>query len=407
MLTNEVLIASQAAGIQRRHETPQPIHARGISKRFNWARRLCILGLPPCVVWTFTGYVTPCLGQCRPLVDSVPLQPDRLDANQAWFHQTDKTLGGRGQGSPLFDWNSSFFTNFVRGEFTDSVSTFQHPYLQSLAREIIAMKFTFISIMLHVLFPIALLMLISPVATAVPIQTLPTNDLFGSYYLGGNTTTVAGTGNFQHTSPDGGSAFISLSSQELRGSIEVPAGDSIGAHGRATSRYYFAIIGPEANNIPLDIYYSMSYYAGGDGSYAALNLDYPAAGATSPSDFINKHAELSAFNGAYAAPSKLGVLSTTIPANYVEAIQLSLELNAVAYFPQPPNCCEGGGLAGATIDPYLHIDPRFPNADLYRIKFSSGVTNGAPLPVSEPASPYMFVIGIGLIGLAIRSKQIS
>jgi hypothetical protein len=52
--------------------------------------------------------------------------------------------------------------------------------------------------------------------------------------------------------------------------------------------------------------------------------------------------------------------------------------------------------ADAFADPFIYIDPSFPNASLYSIVVSSGVGNVplAPAPVPEPASAVLFAMGV-------------
>jgi hypothetical protein len=59
------------------------------------------------------------------------------------------------------------------------------------------------------------------------------------------------------------------------------------------------------------------------------------------------------------------------------------------------------GKANAMIDPYITIDPSFPDAALYSIVMSTGVSNSPPVP--EPSAPLMLTAG--LLGLALRLRQ--
>lgn len=55
------------------------------------------------VDWTYAGPLTSCVGECRPVINSIPIQSGTYDANQALFHEMDEVLGGGGGGSTLND----------------------------------------------------------------------------------------------------------------------------------------------------------------------------------------------------------------------------------------------------------------------------------------------------------------
>jgi hypothetical protein len=60
----------------------------------------------------------------------------------------------------------------------------------------------------------------------------------------------------------------------------------------------------------------------------------------------------------------------------------------------------------AFADPYIFIDPTFPNASLYSIVVSPGVGNAAPAAVPEPATLWLWFVGtsVGALGL-LRRRQ--
>jgi hypothetical protein len=58
----------------------------------------------------------------------------------------------------------------------------------------------------------------------------------------------------------------------------------------------------------------------------------------------------------------------------------------------------------AFVDPFIYIDPAFPDASLYSVIVSPGVGNGAPAPgqVPEPATLCLVGMGIGVLRLRRR-----
>ncbi len=64
----------------------------------------------------------------------------------------------------------------------------------------------------------------------------------------------------------------------------------------------------------------------------------------------------------------------------------------------------GGGIstAFASVDPFIQVDPSFPNASQYTIQFSDGVGNGIQ-PVDEPGS--FAILGIGLPALLAFARR--
>ena len=68
---------------------------------------------------------------------------------------------------------------------------------------------------------------------------------------------------------------------------------------------------------------------------------------------------------------------------------------------------QAGQSATAFADPYIFIDPSFPNANLYSIVVSDGVNNSpfASAPAPEPASAALFALGVLFCAAARRRKR--
>jgi len=58
--------------------------------------------------------------------------------------------------------------------------------------------------------------------------------------------------------------------------------------------------------------------------------------------------------------------------------------------------------ASAFIDPYIYVDPSFPNAALYSVIVSPGVTNALPGSAPEPATLPLLGCAIGTLSLLRR-----
>lgn len=62
-----------------------------------------------------------------------------------------------------------------------------------------------------------------------------------------------------------------------------------------------------------------------------------------------------------------------------------------------------GGAAGAQIDPFIFVDPRFAKAADYTITVSDGVANALPVP--EPGTAALLLGGLGVVAGALRRRR--
>jgi hypothetical protein len=56
----------------------------------------------------------------------------------------------------------------------------------------------------------------------------------------------------------------------------------------------------------------------------------------------------------------------------------------------------------ATVDPYIFVDPSFPDASAYSVLLSDGIGNGIRSGVPEPAAWAVMLLGVCLVGAGLR-----
>jgi hypothetical protein len=212
---------------------------------------------------------------------------------------------------------------------------------------------------------------VAPPAFRSDLECAPGDPAIGNH---GITCDIAEGENFTHAA-----AGFALN-QSVFSRAEVSTTEALSSFAKSSLTYFFFVSGP-GTSVTIDITSS-----GSAGGASVAQLLDPGGGHSACGDGVDLCTIL---NG----PRSWGAVDhfTAQPGLDYE-VQLLTE--AVA----------GGSSAGlstdeptsfASIDPFIFIDPSTPNAALWSIAFSPGITNNPPRPgtVPEPASWTMLVLG--------------
>jgi hypothetical protein len=172
--------------------------------------------------------------------------------------------------------------------------------------------------------------------------------------------------------------------------VTSPPAGAFGAGASATALYYFQVTGGNVGDVvPLGIEFSLNAFSTDESWALAKMLIYTSAlGVT--------HVEEVCTDGLCEDKSLSDILS--IPARSgapLDSVTLNVQAHATAtHF--------SNELARAFADPYIFIDPAFPNASLYSIVVSPGVGNMPRVP--EPATLWLIDSVLGALSLIRRRK---
>jgi hypothetical protein len=165
-----------------------------------------------------------------------------------------------------------------------------------------------------------------------------------------------------------------------------------GAYG--VLNYSFEVVGGAPGTVvPVDVATNLRAIPISIG-YVFSELDLFADGTTEEticSSFCGANTGVESFSGVLQVDAVSGQI-------YINGVHLEAEA--------------GGSLGGtgdfdggtATVDPYLYVDPSFPNASEYSILVSPGIGNAPPGGIPEPASWALMLLGMAGIGGVLRVR---
>lgn len=232
--------------------------------------------------------------------------------------------------------------------------------------------------------------------TGLPIETDPERCSAGTV----NTHATAGI----FLSRDTVIADASSSGVALPSSVQRAAG----AHGQL--QYSFQVTGGTPGDIvPLDFALALSASSSNSDrdrsrAFAAITVHTGVVGTVTLKHFDTADLAGGSFSGilTFSETSKSHIQATS------GAIGDFLFLEADAFASgrnETPELSATTEFAEATADPFIFVDPDFPNASLYSIVVSPGVSNAPIAAVPEPATPALVGAALGALGLLRRQRR--
>jgi hypothetical protein len=161
--------------------------------------------------------------------------------------------------------------------------------------------------------------------------------------------------------------------------------------------YYFEFVGPSGTQIPIIIDTSLSTaITGNAGASSSIIIN------TDPSDQVSPsfNASVTACQNntsPFACEGDPGVFEGAIHLTAISDVQGQIDL-----FIRTGGAL--GGLAAASADPKIMIDPSFSGASNFSLVLSTGVGN-ALTSVPEPASWALMLVGVGSLGTLLRARR--
>ena len=170
-------------------------------------------------------------------------------------------------------------------------------------------------------------------------------------------------------------------------------GSGVAAASEASVAYYFSVVGPSGNSVPLKFSGSGSVTDSGSAASAAFMdiyvndvpyyfYDPACAGGTCPGSF--NYATTISVTSGNGLGSGVGATGRIV-----------LKASTIA---------SDNGAASAWIDPFVTVDPTFGDANLYSVQFSPGVTQGGAA-VPEPDTWSLMMLGVGGVGAVLRTGR--
>ena len=233
------------------------------------------------------------------------------------------------------------------------------------------------------------------VAAAVPATAdLPNPSTFVQCFAAGNNSfhsTECNEGGFPGVPPSAMALSTLSPYPSASAEVTVPSISVLGAGADANTTYWFEVQGGNAGDtVPLVFDFSLSVSATPESSALARLIIWTSALET-------PHVEELICN-----PQVCGESTLSDSVN-VEA-KSGANLNSVTLYALAQAVVTGvsNESARAYADPYIYVDPAFPDAGLYSIVVSPGIGN---VPVPEPANPWLAAAAFGALGLARRIRR--
>lgn len=232
------------------------------------------------------------------------------------------------------------------------------------------------------------------VAAAVPASADPPNpSTFVQCFAAGNNSfdsTECSQGGFPGVPPSAMASSTRSPYPSASAEVTVPSISVLGAGADANTTYWFEVSGGAAGDVvPLVFDFSLSVSATPESSALARLIIHTSALET-------PHVEELICN-----PQECDATALSDSVN-IEA-KSGPNLNSVTLYALAQAVVTGvsNESARAYADPYIYVDPAFPNAGLYGIVVSPGIGN---VPVPEPASPWLAGAALGGLGL-VRNRR--
>jgi len=239
---------------------------------------------------------------------------------------------------------------------------------------------------------------VSAVTMPAKAGTLPVPSTFAECSADGNSSfgSLGCTAGGIPGVPSSMSAGVTLSPIAVQAEAASPINGAFGAGGRAFITYSFQVTGGNPGDlVPILIEASLVAASSPNSSAVAeLSVRTTATGNLPPIYGVCTPS----CTGLGLLPFPGTVSTTAFSGSAGDTVTLSVSVSAAATH-------QFNETAGAFADPYIFVDPSFPNANLYSIVVSPGVDNSPTAPASapEPASGALFALG-GLCWGAARLR---
>jgi hypothetical protein len=223
---------------------------------------------------------------------------------------------------------------------------------------------------------------------------LPSASTFVQCFAAGNNafhSTECAQGGFIGVPP---SAFASASMSPVpfvSTEVIVPAISVLGAGADANATYWFQVTGGNVGDVvPIMMDFVLSASASPESSALAKII-------VRTSGILLPHVEEVVCNPQVCDESVSDTLTlTALSGSTLDSVTLYVQVQA-------PATLVSHEFARAYADPYIFVDPAFPNASLYSIVVSPGVGNGSPASVPEPAT--LGLVGSVLVALGLSKRR--
>lgn len=224
--------------------------------------------------------------------------------------------------------------------------------------------------------------------------TVTPGTLTPAIYMGGddiNGYNLTSPGNYSYSIR--GADDVNIVMSGLHNFVSDSQVSSAGLYPQSIAQitYAFIVSGPPAPSVPVLITYTLD--ASGSGDYLAqAEIIYPFGATLICTGPLNGCGQNGMQVSSYSATDQFSIAPNV--ANEVDIAGVTEASVAV----------EGTtSTALASVDPFIRVDPSFPNANQYTIQFSDGVTNGAT-PVDEPGALTLLAIGLPVL-VTLRRRQ--
>jgi PEP-CTERM motif len=171
----------------------------------------------------------------------------------------------------------------------------------------------------------------------------------------------------------------------------------------AETVYYFAVVGPPGEIVPVDFTatgtISIFFYQ----AYANIGLSADVTGPGLSYSSGGCQDTLNSYPGSKCAPTKPLIGSTVL--QVIAGDIYTIDLLASAY--GQVNSAAGSVNGVGDVDPYLAIDPSFADAGDFHLVISDGVGNSPPSAIPEPSTWAMLLVGFAGLGFVMRARRLT